>query len=164
MAQDNEKIGRDVRAAAREVEAPQTVYVAIAGMYESEYVEGVYATAVAAMAANPITDRDRARWPKAGWTQAQDGEWSNGCDFDAHCAVVAFEIDGALPADAESSLSSEHDSLAAALWSAFSTWAVIDRNVRVPRWDFLREERKETFRVAARRSLADLDESMQGQG
>ena len=77
------------------------VYVAEAGVYHERYVEGVYATAEAAMAANPVTAdmaaSERLRLPSVEpeWHKTGDGEWSNGCDYTRAVSVTEYELEGA---------------------------------------------------------------------
>jgi hypothetical protein len=61
------------------------VYIVEMGCYSDRYVEGVYATAELAMAANPIPDEIPSRYrtkSPAAWREHPDGRWTNGLDWD----------------------------------------------------------------------------------
>ena len=60
------------------------VWVAEKGCYEDRFLQGLYESAAAAMAANPIpVDPDpRDVHRPGGWQEADDGTWSNGLDWD----------------------------------------------------------------------------------
>jgi hypothetical protein len=81
-----------------------TVWVAEQGAYSSRGVIGVYATAEAAMADNPIP----ADYPypdvrgagnlsrRGGWQQDERGCWDNGLDWDAGISVEPYVLKGAV--------------------------------------------------------------------
>lgn len=72
------------------------VYIAECGVYAEQYVEGVYATAQAAMDAHPVSTadaaRERDRGRKAGWSKTRDGVWDNGCDYALAVVVTEYEV------------------------------------------------------------------------
>ena len=71
------------------------VWVAVSGMYDSETVSGVYATAEAAMEAQPVREGAKPGRGGIGWKwvdYADGGWWGNGCDYDDHVTVEAYEV------------------------------------------------------------------------
>lgn len=79
-----------------------TVWVAECGIYEDRYIQGIYATAEAAMAANPVRSELAADFVGdmrsgdlrrgGGWRQRSDGSWSNGLDWQEYCEVSSWEV------------------------------------------------------------------------
>lgn len=71
------------------------VWVVEQGVYSSRGVTGVYATAEAAMADNPLPMQ--SQYPcVAAWTQDENGNWDNGLDYEQAISITAFELQGAL--------------------------------------------------------------------
>lgn len=68
-----------------------TVYVAVAGMYSSQGVVGVYASVEAAKEAN---SSPRAVWGPVEYVGAPVTEWTNGLDWEEHISIEAFEVEG----------------------------------------------------------------------
>lgn len=79
---------------------PQYVWVVECGVYEDAYVEGVYATIEAAIAANPVPeDYKFPAVPSAsdvsrpgGWQQTGEDSWSNGMDWDYAARAYRMEV------------------------------------------------------------------------
>lgn len=75
----------------------QKVWVAVSGMYDSECVSGVYATAQAAIDAHPIDLNAKPTNDGIGWKwhdHADGGWWANGCDFSEHVSISEYEVEG----------------------------------------------------------------------
>lgn len=76
------------------------VYVVIGGLYEEQVVEGVFATAEAAMDANPVpVDRLHARGSfrvgrGVGWHQVDELTWHNGLDWSWAKRVEGHQVIG----------------------------------------------------------------------
>jgi hypothetical protein len=68
-----------------------SVWVVERGCYESTYVEGVYATIEAAIAANPVPEDGDVSCP-GGWQQTGDDSWSNGMDWDYAARAFRMEV------------------------------------------------------------------------
>lgn len=73
------------------------VWVAVAGMYDSECVSGVYATAEAAMDAHLINDAAKPAHGGIGWKWHEHGDggwWGNGCDYGDCVVIEEYEVEG----------------------------------------------------------------------
>jgi hypothetical protein len=69
------------------------VWVVECGVYSERGIEGVYGTIEEAIAASPISDYDRARWPAAHWQQVGPLAWENGCDGSSLVCATGYEVD-----------------------------------------------------------------------
>jgi hypothetical protein len=78
------------------------VYVVEVGAYEEMYIEGIYATLEAAIAANPIpADYSYSVTPSAantsrpgGWIKSDEGYWSNQLDWSNGKSITEYEVQG----------------------------------------------------------------------
>ena len=83
------------------------VYLLETGCYEDRWVEGVYATPEAAMAAHSpkrpedhrgVMGHEYREWAGRPWSyewaETDDGKWSFGADWDHPATIRVFEVEG----------------------------------------------------------------------
>lgn len=73
-----------------------TVYVATCGVYSDRYIEGVYATPEAAMAANPGGTFTLYAGEQGGYRWRR---WMNDLDWSSACSIDEYEVRGLLAAE-----------------------------------------------------------------
>lgn len=76
----------------------KTVWIVEVGCYDERYIQGVYSSPEAAIAANPLPTHDRVTVTRpGGWAKVEQDEWvewDNGLDWDDAARCYSLTIDG----------------------------------------------------------------------